>query len=435
MNVLHIGLSDLSGGASRASYRIHQSLKNNNNLLINSKMRVIKKISEDQDVFSKNNSFHNYFYPKLITVLNQFYRYGFNTINPVLHSTARIKTGLGKELNNTKNVDLFHLHWLGDATISIEEIGSLNKPIIWTLHDQWPFCGAEHYIFQNKKFLPSLIDKRYYSNYSKESRLGIESGRDLNRLTWLRKQKNWINKMSIICPSNWMAECALKSSLFKNNPISIIPNCIDTNEWVSHDKQKSKEYLNIASNKRVILFGAIDIIKDKRKGAELLFEALNFLRKTLSNELIENIELVAFGQNNFKEKVDLSFPVKFIGHINNDKFLNIIYSAADVFVNPSIQESFGQTASESLACATPVVAFRTSGLIDIVDHLKTGYLAEPFNTKSLANGIKWILEDMERNKNLSRNCRQKALEKWDYSIVSSMYYEIYRKTLKNQKVN
>ena len=216
MNVLHIGLSDLSGGASRASYRIHQSLKNNKNLLINSKMRVIKKISEDQDVFSKNNSFHNYFYPKLITVLNQFYRYGFNTINPVLHSTARIKTGLGKELNNIKNVDLFHLHWLGDATISIEEIGSLNKPIIWTLHDQWPFCGAEHYIFQNKKFLPSLIDKRYYSNYSKESRLDIESGRDLNRLTWLRKQKNWINKMSIICPSNWMAECALKSSLFKN---------------------------------------------------------------------------------------------------------------------------------------------------------------------------------------------------------------------------
>jgi len=435
MKVLHIAHSDLSGGAAKASFRIHQSLKKNPNFGINSKMRVIRKLSKEKDIHSKQNLFHNYIYPKLINYINKFYRYGFKTPNQVLHSTAIIKTGLGKELNNKniyKNIDLLHLHWLGDSTLSIEEIGSLKKPIIWTLHDQWPFCGAEHYIYQNIENFSNNEDKRYFLNYSKKSRLTFESGRDINRLTWLRKKKNWDNNLYIICPSNWMADCAKKSSLFKNNPIFVIPNPLDTKEWLPVNKLIAKEKLKISPNKKIILFGAIDILNDQRKGAHILFEALSILKKTLSKKLLKSIELVAFGRAEGQIKYDLGLPVKFLGHINNNKKLNLIYSAADVFVMPSILESFGQTVSESHACGTPVVGFRTSGLIDIIDHLETGYLALPFSARSLAQGMKWVLENDLKIKELSDNCRRKALSQWDYSIVSSKYYEIYNQIIKNK---
>tara|TARA_B100001093_G_C26824533_1_gene1013401 strand:- start:1153 stop:2466 length:1314 start_codon:yes stop_codon:yes gene_type:complete len=434
MNVLHIGKSDLLGGASKASYRIHQSIKNNANLSIKSKMRVIKKISLDEDIISKNNPFHNNYYPKFITLINKIYRYGLRTENPVIHSTAILNTGLAKELNHnklSKDIDIFHLHWLGDITMSIEEIGSLAKPIVWTLHDQWPFCGAEHYVYLDKK--NNLIDKRYYDNYSKDSRLGFEYGKDINRITWLRKEKNWKKNIYIVCPSKWMTKCAKKSSLFRNNPIFTIPNPLDTKSWAPIDQLKAKNYLNISSSKKIILFGAINIINDARKGAKLLFDALRIFRKISTQDLQKKIILLAFGQDLKDIKLDTDFPIRFTGHISDNKKLNIIYSAADVFVNPSLQESFGQTGSEAHSCATPVLAFKNSGLADIVDHLKTGYLAEPFNTFSLAEGIRWILEDEKRNKNLGANARLKALKNWDYAIVSKMYSNLYEKIKLNQE--
>ena len=426
MNVLHIGKSDLLGGASKASYRIHQSLKKNPDLLIKSRMRVIKKVSLNNDIISKNNPFHNYYYPLFITLINKLYRSGLKTDNPVVHSTAILNTGLARELNNknfSREIDIFHLHWLGDITMSIEEIGSLVKPIVWTLHDQWPFCGAEHYFYLEKNY--KLLDKRYFSNYSKASRLGFDYGKDINRLTWLRKKKNWSKKMHIVCPSKWMTECAKKSSLFRNYPIYTIPNPLDTSLWTPIDPIKAKKSLDIKSSKKIVLFGAINIINDVRKGASLLFDALRIFRKISNANLQKKVLLVAFGQDLKGLELDTDFPIKFTGHIKDNKQLNIIYSAADVFVNPSLQESFGQTASEAHACATPVVAFSNSGLVDIVDHLKTGYLAKPFNTLSLAEGIKWILEDEKRNKMLGDKARKKALKTWDYNIVSNMYANLY----------
>ena len=108
----------------------------------------------------------------------------------------------------------------------------------------------------------------------------------------------------------------------------------------------------------------------------------------------------------------------------------MIYSSADVFVNPSIQESFGQTASEAHSCGTPVVAFDSGGLKDIVTHLETGYLAIPFDTRSLANGIKWVLENDIRNLRLGINSRRKAKENWDYSIISKMHTDLYKKVIR-----
>ncbi len=428
MNILHVCKTDMGGGAARAAYRINEALNTNSSL--NSKMRVIIKKSNEKNILSKNDIFNSYLFPKYLAIINKIYRLGFKTKNNIIHSTALIKTGLERELRFYKlynDVDIIHLHWLGDITLSIEEIGLIRKPIVWTLHDQWPFCGAEHYTYPNPNNKSKFIDKRYFSNYEKESRLSFESGRDINRLTWLRKKKAWGKKMHIVCPSKWMNECAKKSSLFKNHQIITIPNPIDTNFWLPIPQEKARKELNLPLDKRLILFGAMSA-GDKRKGIHFLLEALNKLNLLLEEKMLKQIELIIFGEEN-NNSIEINYPIRFSGRINNDKKLNLIYSAADIFVNPSMQESFGQTASEAHACGTPVVAFDFGGLKDIVEHLETGYLAEPYDTTSLAIGIKWTIENYQRNQIIGIKGREKAVKKWDYGVISEMYSEIYKNIL------
>ena len=118
-------------------------------------------------------------------------------------------------------------------------------------------------------------------------------------------------------------------------------------------------------------------------------------------------------------------PVDFLGSFQDDLSLRVVYSAADVMVVPSIQEAFGQTASEAHACGTPVVGFANGGLLDIVEHQVTGYLAEPFDPLSLAFSIKNLLEDRNRLLEMSYASRARSLKLWDQKVISKKYINLY----------
>ena len=121
-----------------------------------------------------------------------------------------------------------------------------------------------------------------------------------------------------------------------------------------------------------------------------------------------------------------------MGHVKSDNALAQAYSAADVMIVPSIQESFGQTTSEALACGTPVVAFDATGPQDIVDHQHTGYLAQPFSVDDLAHGIDWILQDAQRHEKLCKQSREKAEKEYALSIQAKAYISLYEDLLANQ---
>ena len=134
-------------------------------------MKVVRKFGSDPTVSClKNNSFlWKRFQPRI----SRFIKSNLKTTNQSAHNIAYPNTGLLKEINNNKSLkEITHLHWLGDDTISIEEVGKLKGPIFWTLLDQWPFCGAEHYthLSINKNGL-QVNDFRYRENYSKKSRI------------------------------------------------------------------------------------------------------------------------------------------------------------------------------------------------------------------------------------------------------------------------
>ena len=120
-----------------------------------------------------------------------------------------------------------------------------------------------------------------------------------------------------------------------------------------------------------------------------------------------------------------------MGILRDPYTLAALYSAADVMIVPSLQESFGQTASEALACGTPVVAFNTSGLKDIIDHQRNGYLAKPFEPTDRAAGIRWVLEKTARHQSLSEHAREKVLSTFSLPTVVKQHQEIYQRQLQN----
>lgn len=143
-----------------------------------------------------------------------------------------------------------------------------------------------------------------------------------------------------------------------------------------------------------------------------------------------------FGQGQPKQgqpkvEVQLGLSLTWMGHINDDFTLTLLYSAADVMIVPSRIEAFGQTASEAQACGCPVVAFNATGLTDIIEHKVTGYLAEPYSSEDLAKGISWILEEPKRLTTLGKEARKRATKLWSSETIVPQYIDIYSKTLEN----
>ena len=122
---------------------------------------------------------------------------------------------------------------------------------------------------------------------------------------------------------------------------------------------------------------------------------------------------------------DFSFPIHDTGRLHDDLSLRLLYAAADVFVIPSRQDNLPNTGLEAHACGTPVVAFRTGGLVDIVDERITGALAQPFDPASLAAALLWVLDDPQRRLQLGEAARRRAELLWDPRRVAGMYADLY----------
>lgn len=432
IRILHVGASDIGGGAARATYRLHRSLVDNGGEFgVESRFRAIQKLTNDNTVIGGIPAGQSRLWRRLHPWLNRRARRGFQTGNSVLHSIAWPDTGLGKELNQLRrqDADLIHLHWLGDSTLSIEEIGRLPQPIVWRLPDQWAFLGAEHYTTPPAPGEAASSDERFIYGYSEDSRPAHESGPDLNRRTWLRKQRAWRRPINIVCTSTWLADCAGRSALMKDWPISVIPNPLDLTAYAPLDQAVGRELHRLPQDRPLILFGALGGTTDFRKGADLLFDALKILRHQVADTHLENLELVVFGSHEPIDPHQLGFPIHWLGSLGDDVTLRLAYTAADVMVVPSRQEAFGQTASEAQACGTPVVAFRTGGPVDIVEDHVTGALADPFDPAALAESIRWVLEDSKRRRQLAASARQRSETLFNPRRIAGLYTEVYKHAL------
>jgi glycosyltransferase involved in cell wall biosynthesis len=349
--------------------------------------------------------------PQLVVPLRALLRTG----NPIIHSPAIIPSTWPQRLK-AADTDVVHLHWVQGEMLSVEDIGRIRKPIVWTLHDMWAFCGAEHY----------TDDLRWREGYRPGNRPAYESGFDLNRHTWQRKRKHWRWPMHIVCPSQWLADCVGASALMADWPVSVVPNPLDTDHWCPIEQRLARDLLGLPLDAPLLLFGAMGGGRDPRKGFDLLLAALEQLR---AEPNLQEMQLVVFGQLAPRESPELGFPIHYTGHLHDGLSLRVLYSAADLLVVPSRKDNLPNTCVEAHACGTPVVAFRTGGLPDIVDHQRTGYLAQPFEPHELAAGIRWVLDDPSRRQALGHTARQRAVQLWNPARVAGLYAEVYRQAM------
>lgn len=414
MKILIVSTSDIEGGAARAAYRIHHAVRRND---VNSQMLVNQARSGDYTVTGRKTKTDRAIV-KIRELLAILVTKRLKTKNQVLHSPAIVPSRLSKKLN-TSDVDVVHLHWINGEMMSISDIGNITKPVIWTLHDMWAFCGAEHY----------TDDYRWRDGYFFENRPSYESGFDLNRWTANRKLKHWKSPIQIVTPSKWLADCAKQSVLMRNWPITVIPNAIDTDAWEPVDKTLARKILKLPEKAPLLLFGAMGGGQDPRKGFDLLRESLNHLVGQFPS-----LELVIFGEPAPRTQVDMGFPVHYTGHLNDDISLRLYYCAADAMVIPSRQDNLPNTGVEAHSCGTPVVAFNTCGLPDIVEHQKTGYLAKAFDPLDLARGLTWVLSDPVRRDLLGQAARERALRLWSYETIAAQYTECYKKISSEERL-
>mgnify|MGYP000151977082 CR=1 FL=1 len=412
MRVFALNLSDSIGGAAKAAYRIHQAVRG---IGVDSSLAVHRKTLNDPHTIGPKNN---------LEILFDRFRSGIGVLvarlmrtrNGDYHSPAIFPTFWSQKLNQS-NADVVHLHWIHGEMMSVSDLGSIQKPLIWTLHDMWAFSGAEHY----------SETLRWKEGYKQSNHPQDETGFDLNRWTWLRKQKAWKKPIQIVTPSQWLASCVKDSALMRDWPVEVIPNPIDVDQWAPVDKKIAREKLGLPQDVPLILFGAIGGSADPRKGFDLLQEAL----QKLSGK-IDGLELVVFGQDAPDQPLDLGFPVYYLGHLASEADMQMAYSASDALIAPSRQEVFGQTASEAHACGCPAVAFEGTGLADVIEHQKTGYLAKAGDVQDLANGIAWVLESASQSNALNLAARKRAIEKFSYPVVAQQYQDIYSKVMKSK---
>jgi len=406
MKVAQVSFSDISGGAAQAAYRIHNALRRQG---VDSRMYVNSASAGDwtvQTPYVRGKETIDALRHGLGASLTKT----LHTENQILHSPATLPSRWPQRLNKS-DVDVIHLHWVAGEMMSVVDIGRLREPVVWTLHDMWGFCGAEHY---TEEF-------RWRDGYTRHNRPAYESGFDLNRWTWQRKLKHWQRPMHIVASSRWMADCVRHSAIMHDWPVSVVPNPIDTETWQPIDKMLARRILSLSVEGPLVLFGAMGGTRDPRKGFDLLKSALDRLRGEMAG-----LELVILGQPAPREPLNLGFPVHYAGHLHDDISRCLYYSAADAVVVPSRQDNLPWAGVEPHTCGTPVVAFDVCGLPDIVEHGKTGYLAKPFDTDDLARGIQWVLDDAERRTMLSTQSRQAAVARFSYPVVAEQYLQVYK---------
>ncbi|MFN7853980.1 MAG: glycosyltransferase, partial [Dolichospermum sp.] len=331
MKPLLLNTSDIIGGAARAAYRLHQGLKN---IGVDSQMLVQNKQSDDYSVIapvSKLSKGIGKLTPTLDSIPLQIYPQRDRST----YSVQWLLDNLAAQVAQI-NPDVINLHWINGGYLKIETIAKFNKPIVWTLHDMWAFTGGCHYNGDCMNYTNSCgTCPQLHSNKEK----------DLSRWIWQRKTKAWQNlNLTIVTPSHWLAKCAASSSLLKDVRIEVIPNGLDTKQYKPIEKSVARSILGLPEDKQLILFGAMSATSDPRKGFNFLQSALQNLSQSGWRE---RVELVVFGASQPKNPTELGFKSHYLGRLNDDISLSLVYAAADVFLAPSVQDNLPNTVMES----------------------------------------------------------------------------------------
>jgi glycosyltransferase involved in cell wall biosynthesis len=409
MNVLHIVYGSLQTGASRGVYTLHKGLRAYG---VDSKILCTSEnVHHSDHEFSYKNSFLD---AELLALRSKLDKLPFRPFSPDEKSLFSsgffgvpfMKHGLFRE------ADIIHLHWINHGFIKTSDLKRVGKPIVWTVRDMWAMTGGCHVNYGCDRFKQGC---------GVCPQLSASMDHDITKVVMNHKLKHYPDNMVMVGITPWLAEQLSESSIFRNHDNRMIYNCIDTTEFSPVERETARNLLNLETEKSVICVGAQNL-HATHKGFDLFCEALQHLDR-------DRYFLVLFGNADEKRIESCGLEYKNFGFIREEIALKLVYGSADLYVAPSLMESFGKTIAESMACGTPAVAFNATGQKSIIEHKKNGYLAKAFEPIDLARGIEWIAGAGDGYEDLSRLARQKVVETFDVSVIASQYTNLYDELL------
>ena len=313
-----------------------------------------------------------------------------------------------------KSADVIHLHWVSNNFLDYKSFFFNNaKPIVWTLHDMNPFTGGCHFSEDCEGYLQECLNCPQLK--------GTEDPNYTNKMLQgkLDAMKN-LQNITIVAPSKWLLNKSKESRLFRNFTHLHIPYGIDSEILKPRDKKYSRELLGIPDNKPVILFVA-HAIGNKRKGYEYLIRAIEKL------DLKDKVTLCAVGG---KSDSNARSEFQELGTFSDERLMSAAYSAADVFVIPSLEDNLPNTVLESLLCGTPVIGFPTGGIKEMIEDGKNGFLCNEISVNALVDKLDQYLREPEALEERSK-IRSEAVKKYDSQVQVKQYITLYKELLQN----
>lgn len=422
MKIVTLSSKDVLGGAAKAAYRLHRYFLEqgiSDLLVVNNKKSNDETVQRASNFYSKTGVLDR-FADKFLLRFNEWKRNRKWRFYPEKENKVYmdLEISLLRDALDALDFDILQMHWVGECYVNFTEFDNVRTPVVWTLHDCFAFTGICAYFESCDKFTT-------HCNLCPQ--LNTDIVNDISYRVFEQKIQRYKDiDFHIVCPSNWLAEQVKKSALLAKYSVTVIPNGIDTDFFHPIPKDNAKTALGLNPEKKIILFGGIGIGVDLRKGGELLLMAFEELKNIYEDN--DKVELLIFGAGK-NDMLTFEYDATYLGYIDNDMFMRIVYSAADITILPSKHENLPTVVMESLSCGTPVVAFDIGGNRDMIDHMNNGYLAQPYDVKDLAAGIKYCFEN-NNEKELNKNARQKVLNNFRIQDIGQRYLQLYNDILK-----
>jgi len=414
VKIVHVSTEDITGGAARATYRLHTGLRR---LGHDSSMYVVNRRSKDQHVtafdasMDWNSRIRRRFRRERIA--RDFARYSASR-PPGFEIFSDDRSEYGADLvKHLPSCDVLNLHWIA-RFVDYETFFSVvpkRTPVVWRIADMNPIAGGCHYDEGCGKYLDGC---------GSCPQLGSDDANDLSRQVWKRKHEIFggvdPRRLHFVALNRWMASNLAQHPFLNRFPVTIIPNGVDTEVFAPRDRKFAREILGLPQDATIILFVAF-VVQLRYKGFLPLTEALSGLKGQ------DHLLLISVGT---KPVLNLGIPHAHLGHINDDRLLALTYNAADLFVIPSLHDNSPNTVLESMACGIPVVGFETGGIPDMVRDGVTGSLVPRNDVAALRGAIEDLIRNPSKREEMSVQSRRVAVAEHAPERQAARYAALYQ---------
>jgi glycosyltransferase involved in cell wall biosynthesis len=352
-------------------------------------------------VFAARHFHFDYLKGRRTSVSNTAFTLGIQGADPAEHPWVR-------------EADVVFLHWLS-GFISLEGIRSLlslGKPVVWRLPDVWAFTGGCHFSAGCRNFTsdcsgcPQLKDDPY------------EATRRV-----LKQKGGWrLDRLTLACPTRWIAEEARMSSLMAAVRSVVIPTGIDETRFRPTPKAAARASLGLDPKARIVLFVA-DVLDERRKGWHEAACVMELLMR--SGRLPPETRLLAVGSGGERLSAP-DFPAQLMEPVQDPALLALIYSAADCLLLPVLDDNLPNTLLESLACGTPAIGYATGGIPEVVSDGVGGWLVPAGDTEALAATVSGRLQDPRALALAGRAGRERIHARHTLRVQAEAYHALIK---------